>query len=53
MAVFGSLCLALYEWFLRHRTNLAAQLIFSISLYLVAAGARNDPVETIVFPCSR
>jgi hypothetical protein len=52
-ALFGSLCRTLYEWFLRHRTNLAAQLIFSISLWLVAAGARNDPVETIVFACSR
>ena len=51
MALFGILCRTLYEWFLRHRANLAAQLIFSISLWLVAAGARNDPVETIVFAC--
>jgi oligosaccharide repeat unit polymerase len=51
MALFGVACRTLYEWFLRHRSNLAAQLIFSISLWLVAAGARNDPIETIVFAC--
>ena len=51
MAFFGIACRALYEWFLRHRANFAAQMIFAISLWLVPAGARNDPVETIVFAC--
>jgi len=51
MAFFGIACRMLYEWFLRHRTNFAAQMIFAISLWLVPAGARNDPVETIVFAC--
>jgi hypothetical protein len=51
MAVFGVAARTLYEWFLRHRGNLAAQLIFAISLWLVVAGGRNDPVETIVLAC--
>jgi hypothetical protein len=48
MALFGMACRTLYEWFLRHRTNLAAQTIFAISLWLIVSGARNDPVDTIV-----
>jgi hypothetical protein len=51
MAFFGIACRTLYEWFLLHRANFAAQMIFAISLWLVVAGARNDPVETIVFAC--
>jgi hypothetical protein len=49
MALLGIFCRTLYEWFLRHRGNLAAQMIFAVGLWLVAAAARYSPVDTIVF----
>jgi hypothetical protein len=51
MAVFGIACRTLYEWFLRHRASIAAQMIFSIALWFVVPAVRNDPVDTIVFAC--
>jgi hypothetical protein len=51
IAVFGILCRTLYEWFLEHRTNTAAQTIFAISLWLIVSAARDNPVDTIVFSC--
>lgn len=47
MATFGLFARTLYEWFLRYRTSLAAQLVFSTGLWFVVIGARNDPVDTI------
>jgi hypothetical protein len=51
MAIFGIACRTFYEWFVRHRASTSAQVIFVIALWLVVAGARNDPVETIVLVC--
>jgi hypothetical protein len=48
MAVFGIACRTLYEWFLRHKRAFAAQLIFSVAIWYVAVGVRNEPVDTIV-----
>ena len=47
-ALFGIGCCALFEWFLRHRDNLAAQLIFASAVWYVVVGVRNDPVDSIV-----
>jgi hypothetical protein len=52
MALFGLLARALYEWFLRFRHDLAAQLVFAVGLWFVVIGARNDPVDTIVISAS-
>jgi hypothetical protein len=49
MALLGIICRTLYEWFLRHRGNLAAQTIFAIGLWLVVAAVRYSPVDTIVY----
>jgi hypothetical protein len=48
MAIFGIACRTLYEWFLRHRANTSAQVIFVIALWLIVSGARSDPVGTVV-----
>ena len=48
MVLFGIGARALYEWFIRHRHMLSAQLVFAIGLWFVVIGARNDPVDTIV-----
>jgi hypothetical protein len=48
MALFGIAARTLYEWFLRHRRALAAQLTFAIGVWFVVIGVRNDPVDTIV-----
>jgi hypothetical protein len=48
MALFGVLCRTLYEWFLRHRSAFAAQLVFAASLWLVVIATRNDPVDALV-----
>ncbi|MGH3134087.1 MAG: O-antigen polymerase [Gaiellaceae bacterium] len=49
MALFGIAARTLYEWFLRHRRSLVAQLTFAIGVWFVVIGSRNDPVDTIVF----
>jgi hypothetical protein len=51
MGIFGLACRTLYEWFLRHRTNLSAQLIFAAALWLIVGAVRNDPVSSIVYAC--
>ena len=48
MALFGLLARVLYAWFLRHRDEFGAQLLFAATLWFVVIGARNDPVDTIV-----
>jgi hypothetical protein len=48
MALFGLLARLLYAWFLLHRHELGAQLLFAASVWFVVIGARNDPVDTIV-----
>jgi hypothetical protein len=48
MAIFGIAARMLYEWFLRFRHDLAAQLVFAVGVWFVVIGARNDPVDTIV-----
>lgn len=48
MGLFGLVARALYEWFLRYRNDLSAQLVFSVSVWFVVIGARNNPVDTIV-----
>jgi hypothetical protein len=48
MLLFGLLWRTLFEWFLLHRRELGAQLVFASSLWFVVIGARNDPVDTIV-----
>jgi hypothetical protein len=48
MAILGIVCRTLYDWFLRYQTNLAAQVIFATSLWLVVAAVRYDPVQSIV-----
>ena len=48
MAFFGVLARLLYSWFLLHRDELAAQLVFAASVWFVVIGVRNDPVDTIV-----
>ena len=49
MALFGIVARLLYEWFLLYRRALSAQLIFAVGTWFVVVGARNDPVDTIVF----
>jgi hypothetical protein len=49
MALFGIVCRTLYEWFLRHRASVSAQLIFATALWFIVLGVRNSPVDTIVF----
>jgi len=49
MALFGIAARLLYEWFLLHRRRLGAQLLFASGIWFVVIGARNDPVDTIVF----
>lgn len=51
MAVFGFACRTLWEWFLRHSSNVSAQLIFGSALWLIVGAVRNDPVSTIVYAC--
>jgi hypothetical protein len=48
MAFFGFACRVLYEWFLRHADSFAAQLIFSVALWYVVIGARNEITDTLV-----
>jgi len=47
MCLFGLACRVLYEWFLRHRDSLVAQLIFATAVWYVVLGVRNNPVDTI------
>lgn len=49
MALFGILARALFEWFRLHRDSFVAQLVFAASVWFVVIGARNDPVDTLVF----
>ena len=49
LALFGIAARLLYEWFLLHRATLGAQLLFASGIWFVVIGARNDPVDTIVF----
>ena len=47
MGIFGVACRVLYEWFLGHRGEFAAQLIFAASVWYVVVGVRNDPADTV------
>jgi hypothetical protein len=47
MAVFGLAARAFFEWFLRFRDRLSAQLIFAVAVWFVVIGARDDPVDVI------
>ena len=47
MALFGIACRTLYVWFMRHARSFAAQLIFSVAVWYVVIGARNEPVDTL------
>ena len=49
MALFGFGARGVYDWFRARETTLAAQLLFSSSLWFVVIGIRNDPVDTAVF----
>jgi hypothetical protein len=49
MALFGLGARALYAWFLAHDDSFAAQLVFASSVWFTVIGARNDPVDTVVF----
>ena len=48
MALFGFLCRLLYEWFVLHRRDFVAQVVFAASLWFVVIACRNDPVDTLV-----
>lgn len=48
MAAFGAAARTLYEWFLRFRHDLTAQLIFSAGIWFTVIGARDDPVDAII-----
>ena len=48
MALFGFLCRLLYEWFVIHRRDFVAQVVFAASVWFVVIAARNDPVDTLV-----
>ena len=49
MALFGYGARCVFDWFRKRETTLAAQLLFSSSLWFVVIGIRNDPVDTAVF----
>jgi hypothetical protein len=49
MALAGVGCRLLYAWFCRHAESFGAQLIFSVALWYVVVGVRNQPAETAGF----
>jgi hypothetical protein len=48
LLLYGVGARLLYEYFLRHRSSLAVQVLYSIALWFVVIGLRNSPVDTVV-----
>jgi hypothetical protein len=48
LLLYGVGARLLYEYFLRHRSSLAVQVLYSIALWFVVIGVRNSLVDTIV-----
>jgi hypothetical protein len=48
MLLYGIGARTLFEYFLNHRHELQAQVVYSLSLWFVVIGLRNGPVDTFV-----
>jgi O-antigen polysaccharide polymerase Wzy-like protein len=48
MLLFGFATRFLFEYFCKHRYSLSVQVLYSLTLWFVVIGLRNNPVDTLV-----